>query len=181
MAAANWLTQDEDRAWRGWLAMSSLLRAQVGRDLHIECGLSEADFTVLVHLSEAPHGRLRMTELANVLGWSKSRTSHQISRMHSRGQVDREDCPNDARSSYAVLTGRGRDEIDRAAPLHVGSVRRHLIDVLDASQLEAMAEITNQVVAHLHHHRGACEPSAVDSSQTPCPTLGPPSDDGFCG
>jgi DNA-binding MarR family transcriptional regulator len=162
--------------------MSGMLRAQISRDLHTECGLSEADFMVLVHLSEAPEGRLRMTELANVLGWSKSRTSHQISRMHSRGQVEREDCPNDARSSYAVLTGRGRDEIDRAAPLHVESVRRHLIDLLDRSQLNAMAEITNQVVSHLQQHRGACEPSTVvDGILPPCPTLGPPSDDGYCG
>jgi DNA-binding MarR family transcriptional regulator len=163
--ATEWLTPEEDRAWRGWLAMSELLRTQIGRDLQGETGLSDADFAVLVHLSEAPGSRLRMSELAGALRWSKSRLSHQYARMEGRGLVRREGCPNDARSSFAALTPSGRREIERAAPLHVDSVRRHLIDLLDDHQLACIGEVATTVVAHLLALGAGREPKAL-----PCPT-----------
>lgn len=152
-----WLSAKEDRAWRGWLAMSDLLRGQIGRDLQTETGLSEADFAVLVYLSEASGARLRMSELGSVLHWSKSRLSHQLTRMEARGLVCREGCPSDARSAFAVLTPCGRREIERAAPLHVESVRRHLIDLLDARQVVELGAIADTVVAHLLEQAGSCE------------------------
>jgi DNA-binding MarR family transcriptional regulator len=171
MAEPRWLNQDEDRAWRGWLTMSSLLRAQVARDLQSECGLSDSDFAVLVHLSEAPGGRQRMNELAGALGWSKSRVSHQCSRMAVRGLVGREGCPEDARSAYATLTASGRAEIERAAPRHVESVRRHLIDLLDPEELGALRQISAKVIGHLSEVGLPCE-TEVGSlvALPPCPT-----------
>jgi DNA-binding MarR family transcriptional regulator len=190
MTAPRWLTSDEDRAWRGWMAMSSKLRAQLARDLQAECGMSDADFAILVLLSESPAQRMRMTELALALGWSKSRLSHQYSRMVVRGLVAREDCPEDARSTYAVLTPCGRREIEEAAPRHVDSARRHLIDLLDPEQLQALTAITSQVLVHLNptDDPGTCPtdacptdacptdacPTDVDVMLPPCPTTGSP-------
>ena len=85
MDATQWLTPAEDRAWRAWLAMSERLRSQIGRDLLADSGLSDADYMVLVHLSEATDHRVRMTDLAARLNWSKSRLSHQLARMQARG------------------------------------------------------------------------------------------------
>lgn len=154
-----WLTPDEDRAWRGWLTMQDLLRSQVARDLQQDCGMSDADYMVLVILSEHEEGVMRMTELAAGLKWSKSRLSHQIGRMESRGLVRRADCPSDGRGSLAVLTDDGRAEIERAAPWHVASVRRHLIDLLQPHQLQALAEIADVVVTHLRDP-GECQITA---------------------
>jgi DNA-binding MarR family transcriptional regulator len=145
-----WLTPEEDQAWRAWLAMAERLRAQVARDLLVDSGLSDADYMVLVHLSEGDGRRVRMHDLAARLNWSKSRLSHQLARMQARGLVDREECPSDARGAFAVLAPAGLAEIERAAPMHVASVRRHLIDVLDADELAQLASIAERVVAHLH-------------------------------
>jgi DNA-binding MarR family transcriptional regulator len=149
VAAPRWLDQQEDRAWRGWLLMSDVLRWQLFKDLQEEAGLSDADFAVLVYLSEAEDSRLRMTDLAAALRWSKSRLSHQFTRMEGRGLVRRQNCPEDGRTTYAVLTTCGRREITRAAPLHLASVRRNFIDLLDRGQLAALAEITEVVSRHL--------------------------------
>ncbi len=145
----HWLNEQEDRAWRGWLGMQNLLRSQIARDLQQECGLSDTDYMVLVHLSESAGGEVRMSDLATLLRWSKSRLSHQVGRMEARGLLTRTGCPTDARGSMAVLTGSGRAEIQRAAPFHVASVRRHLIDLLPPDQLEALTEIAAIVVDHL--------------------------------
>ena len=150
-----WLTPSEDRAWRAWLAMTERVRAQIARDLLVDSGLSDADYMVLVHLSEAEGRRVRMNDLAARLNWSKSRLSHQLARMQARGLVQREECPSDARGAYAVLGACGLAEIERAAPMHLASVRRHLIDVLDAEQLSQLSAIAELVVGQLRTH-GAC-------------------------
>ncbi|MHB1536278.1 MAG: MarR family winged helix-turn-helix transcriptional regulator [Acidimicrobiales bacterium] len=148
MTETRWLEPEEQRAWRAWLAMSELLRSQIGRDLQAEAGLSEPDLAVLVHLSESPDHQMRMTDLAERLRWSKSRLSHQVGRMEARGLLRREGCPSDARGSFAMLTSGGVEEIRRAAPAHVASVRRHLIDVLDAGQLEQLTLIAERLAEH---------------------------------
>ena len=96
-----------------------------------------------------------MNDLAARLNWSKSRLSHQLARMQARGLVQREECPSDARGAYAVLGACGLAEIERAAPMHLASVRRHLIDVLDAEQLSQLSTIAELVVGQLRTH-GAC-------------------------
>jgi DNA-binding MarR family transcriptional regulator len=106
--------------------MSERVRSQIARDLLVDSSLSDADYMVLVHLSEAEDRRVRMTDLADRLNWSKSRLSHQLARMQARGLVEREECPSDARGAFAVLGAGGLAEIERAAPKHVVSVRRHL-------------------------------------------------------
>jgi DNA-binding MarR family transcriptional regulator len=144
-----WLDPVEAGAWRAWMAMSELVRAHLARDLQQECGMSEPDYAVLVHLSEGPDHRIRMSDLAQELHWSRSRLSHQVARMEARGQVRKEGCPSDARGWFAVLTESGLDDIRRAAPLHVASVRRNLIDAMDPGQLVQLQAIAEGVVAHL--------------------------------
>jgi DNA-binding MarR family transcriptional regulator len=165
MEPTRWLTPAEDRAWRAWLAMAERLRSQIGRDLQADSALSDADYMVLVHLSEAGDHRMRMTDLAARLNWSKSRLSHQLARMQARGLVERDECPSDARGAFAVLGPCGLAEIEQAAPRHVASVRRHLIDVLDETQLEQLAAIGERVVEHLRGE-SACQAAVAPAAPT---------------
>jgi DNA-binding MarR family transcriptional regulator len=129
--------------------MRALLDLQLARDLTRETGLSEADYDVLSTLSETDGHRLRLSELATHMLWSKSRLSHHITRMQQRGLVNREDCSDDARGSVIVLTAGGRRAIGEAAPGHVESVRRHLIDLLTDNELAALEALSHRVVDHL--------------------------------
>src|ERR1700687_2886498 len=108
-----WLDEREARACRGFIHMSELLRAQLERELQSDSGLSDADYVILVMLSESENRAMRMTDLAAELLWSKSRLSHQVSRMEERGLVERTNCPSDARGAFATLTDAGFDQITR--------------------------------------------------------------------
>jgi hypothetical protein len=66
--------------------------------------------------------------------------------------------PSDARGTFAVLDPCGLAEIEAAAPKHVESVRRHLIDVLDAEQLGHLAAIADQVLQRLCDGQSCEEP-----------------------
>jgi DNA-binding MarR family transcriptional regulator len=144
-----WLTEREDRAWRGYRRMRTLLDLQLGRDLMRESGLSEADYDVLSGLSETEGRKMRLSELATQMLWSKSRLSHHITRMEQRGLVRREECSEDARGSVVALTDAGWNAIVAAAPGHVASVRRHLIDLLTAGEIDALAALSRRVVDRL--------------------------------
>ena len=147
-----WLTDDEQRAWRAYIQLAQLLMRQLDRDLH-PFGLSMHDYEILVELSEAPMNRLRMTDLADRTAQSRSRLSHQISRMESRGLVVREGCEGDKRGTFAVLTELGAETIGRVAPHHVASVRRHFIDGLAADGLGTLTDACEPVLDRLRKTR----------------------------
>jgi len=148
-AEPDWLSAEEARAWVGYRRMRALLDLQISRDLAHDSGLSDADYDVLSTVSESPEQMLRLGDLAAHMLWSKSRLSHQISRMEQRGLVARQDCAADGRGAMLTLTEAGWQAIRSAAPPHVDSVRRHFIGLLSAGQIQMLGDLTETVVEHL--------------------------------
>ncbi|WP_084956413.1 MarR family winged helix-turn-helix transcriptional regulator [Thermoactinospora rubra] len=148
MTAPRWLTPEEQRAWRAHLALHKLLMHRLDRELH-EFGLSINDYEILVNLSESPEHRMRMSDLAEATIQSRSRLSHQISRMEAKGLVKRQECADDRRGTFAVLTDEGWETIERVAPHHVAGVREHFIDRLTPEQVEAIERAYSPIVTHL--------------------------------
>jgi DNA-binding MarR family transcriptional regulator len=144
-----WLSTTEEQAWRGLLRAFEQLVTRTGRPLQSHFGLSAADYTVLAELTRTPEGRLRVLELAKVLGWEKSRVSHHMARMSKRGLVEREVCAYDRRGVYVSVTPLGREAIEEAAPRHVEDVRRLFLDHLTDGQIALLAEITDGLVDNL--------------------------------
>ncbi|MDX2701752.1 MarR family transcriptional regulator [Streptomyces sp. PA03-6a] len=148
-----WLTADEQRAWRTYLEVGTLLLHQLGRDLE-PFDLTINDYEILVNLSESPEHRMRMSDLARATLQSKSRLSHQISRMENAGLVRRENCESDRRGLFAVLTDEGWETMRRVAPHHVAAVREHFIDLLPAEDQAALRKALTPVVEHLRAVHG---------------------------
>lgn len=144
-----WLSPDEQRAWRSWLAASALLNERLSRDLQASHGLTLADYEILVWLSEHPERRLRMSELAERTLASRSRLSHQVDRMERAGLVERQQCDDDRRGAFAVLTPAGYDAIVAAAPDHVASVRANLVDALAPEEFLALGEACRKITEAL--------------------------------
>ena len=132
-----WLSEHEQTLWRGWITASMLLPDRLSRDLQEQHGLTGTDYQILVELSESPERRMRMSTLADRTLLSRSRLSHQVDRMTKAGLVERQECEQDGRGMFAVMTDHGWATIVNAAPDHVESVRRHLIDRLTAEEFEA--------------------------------------------
>jgi len=149
VGSPRWLTAPQERSWRRYRRMRTLLDLQIARDLHRESGLSEADYDVLSTLSEKPEGCWRARDLAAQLLWSTSRLAHHVGRMEQRGLVARRPCPDDARGALISLTEQGRATLRKAAPPHVASVRRHMIDLLTAEEVAALDTIAGKVITYL--------------------------------
>ncbi|MHC5904284.1 MarR family winged helix-turn-helix transcriptional regulator [Streptomyces sp. S6] len=144
-----WLTPEEQRAWRGFLRLNDRLRGNLARSLQAESNVSAADFAVLVELTDVPDGRRRILDLARALEWEKSRMSHHIARMVKRGLVERDECVEDGRGAFAVITAEGRAMIEVAAPRHVRSVRELFLDHVTPAELRMLAEVSERVVGKI--------------------------------
>ncbi|MFD7259700.1 MarR family winged helix-turn-helix transcriptional regulator [Streptomyces sp. NPDC059874] len=151
--ATRWLTDAEQCAWRTHLDVSRLLMHQLEKDLQ-PFGLTNNDYEILVNLSESADHRMRMSDLATATLQSKSRLSHQITRMEAAGLVVRVNCESDRRGLYAVLTDEGMETMRKVAPHHVASVRRHFIDMLSKEDLAALRASLTPVADHLRDTRG---------------------------
>lgn len=150
MGGVRWLSGPEDRAWRGYRRMRTLLDLRLARDLTDGSGLSEPDYDVLSTLTERPGPQWRASELATHLLWSSSRLAHHVGRMERRGLVRRMPCPDDGRGAVITLTDQGRAVLEQAAPGHVESVRRNFIDLLTPAEVDTLAAIAEKVTARLN-------------------------------
>ena len=117
MTEVPWLEPDQEQAWRSLQFMQMRLEGALARQLATESGLSYPDYLVLVALTDRADGRMRMFELAEQLGWERSRLSHQVGRMAERGMVAKEKCGDDRRGAFVVVTTRGARVCRPAAKL----------------------------------------------------------------
>src|SRR3954466_10116264 len=145
-AGTQWLTAEEQRAWRAYLESTKVLMDALDRQLQREAGMPHAYYEILVRLSEADGRALRMSELAASTRSSRSRLSHAVSRLEERGWVVREDCATDRRGQVARLTDAGFATLSAAAPGHVSAVREILIDPLTAGQLDQLTAIGEAIL-----------------------------------
>jgi DNA-binding MarR family transcriptional regulator len=133
-----WLTAEEQRVWRDYLDVMRRLMDRLNRQLVDEAGMSLPEYEVLVQLSESPHRRLRMSELADLVVNSRSRLTHTVNRLEERGFVVREECQDDRRGILCVLCDAGFAALEGAAPGHVEAVRSIVFDPLDAEDIAGL-------------------------------------------
>ena len=148
-----WLTAREERVWRRWQTLNARLSATLHRELQDDAGLSMPDYEVLVHLTDSREGRIRVTDLARLLQWERSRVSHHVTRMESRHLVQRAECAEDGRGAFIVITPQGRAAIEQAAPGHVNTVRRLIFDALSPEEIDALATVIDKALAQLNNQQ----------------------------
>jgi DNA-binding MarR family transcriptional regulator len=149
MAETRWLSQDEQRTWRAFLGACQLLFDELERELQRDAGMSHAYYEILVNLSEAPGRVMRMSDLADRSLASRSRLSHAAARLEGLGWIERLDCPEDKRGSYARLTDTGFAVLEQAAHGHVETVRTNLFDQLTPDQVDQLGAISQAILDHL--------------------------------
>jgi DNA-binding MarR family transcriptional regulator len=158
-----WLSDDEQAAWRAFLMTHQLLAAELDRQLQRDAGMPHTYYAILVTLSERPDKTLRLSELADALGYSLSRLSHAIARMEEAGWLRRRPCSADRRTTWAVVTEAGVAALAAAAPGHVQAVRENLFDDLTPDQVDQLRAIFEKTLVRLREKRSTCATPA-----TPC-------------
>jgi DNA-binding MarR family transcriptional regulator len=147
--AGPWLDEDRQRAWRAFMRVQLRMSFEMNRQLQADSGLSLADYDVLTALSGAPGARLPVTVLAAEIGWERSRVSHQVKRMSSRGLVRCDLAPADRRVTEVTLTAEGRSATEAAAVGHVDLVRRLFFDGLPPDLLGPLSVALEKIYENI--------------------------------
>ena len=141
------LSEAQMRAWRAFLGASTLVSARLNHELDEAAAISMYEYEILVRLFESEAGRVRMSQLADQVSYSRSRLTHTVGRLERAGYVLRSSCPNDRRGVYAHLTKAGYEFLAQTAPIHLDGVRRHLIDRFTPSELATLTELLEKITA----------------------------------
>ena len=149
-----WLSDVEQTAWRAYLDGTRLLIQALDHQLSAESELSFTDYELLVRLSEAAQGRLRMRDLADATLSTRSGITRAVTRAERAGWVKRVVCDDDRRGMNAELTEAGREKLAASAPGHVAAVRANLLDLLTPEQLGQLTEIGGRLRQHLAPRSG---------------------------
>lgn len=155
-----WLTSEERATWVRLTAVLELLPAVLDSQLRRDAGLTYFEYYLLAMLSEAPGRTLRMTALAQRTNATLPRLSHVVRRLEDRGLVTRFPCPEDGRATNTRLTDTGWDAVASAAPGHVGTVRRLVVDALTAGQLAELGDIAEALLSRLDPEGRMTAPAA---------------------
>src|SRR6478752_10048835 len=146
------LTADQQRTWLAYMRVQLRLTYEMNRQLQADSNLSLPDYDVLIALRYAPRGQMQITELAAGIGWERSRLSHHLRRLESRGLVDLRPAESDRRATEITLTDAGWDEITFASHGHVELVRKLFFDGVPDGLLEplttALESVYDQLVEH---------------------------------
>ncbi len=140
-SSPRWLSEEEQAGWVGTVGLMWLLPAPLDAQLQRDSGLTLFEYMVMSRLSMSEHRAMRMSELSMATASRPSRLSNVVGRLEKRGWITREPDPCDGRGTVATLTAEGFEQVRRAAPGHVGAVRRYVVDRLTPAQLQALAEI----------------------------------------
>ena len=139
------LSEAQMRAWRAFLGASTLVSARLNHELDEAAAISMYEYEILVRLFESEAGRVRMSQLADQVSYSRSRLTHTVGRLERAGYVLRSSCPNDRRGVYAHLTKAGYEFLAQTAPIHLDGVRRHLINRFTPSELATLTELLEKI------------------------------------
>jgi len=172
-----WLTPEEQRAWRAYIAAAHLLEDALDRQLQQDAGMPHLYYSILANLSDEPEHRLRMTDLAERTKITRSRLTYAVARLEKDGLIRRENCQWDKRGSIAALTDEGMAVLERTAPGHVETVRTLLFDNLTEDQVRQMEEIFTGVVRALEEDEGRAAADEVPwrRRSSPCTSSSSPS------
>ena len=147
------LEPEQWELWNSWMQAQRLLARELDRDLQRDYGISKAEFSVLVTLHRAAEGQMRVGELAESLGWEKSRVAHQLTRMENRELVDRT-ANRSGRRIGIRLTAKGRTAVENAILGHANNIRRYFFETLTPEQAAAIHVWSRQIVDRIEARCG---------------------------
>jgi DNA-binding MarR family transcriptional regulator len=140
------LGSSELGAWRGMLRVHSALVKALDAELLEAHGLPLTSYEVLITLDAAPDHRRRMSELADSVLLSRSGMTRLVDRLERDGLLERDQCADDGRGWFAVLTERGSDLLAQARATHLAGVRERFLRHFGEDELRRLAEGWDRVV-----------------------------------
>lgn len=143
-------------AWEIYFTTTARLTERIEASLKCQCGLSMPEYSVLLMTDRAGDDGIRPSHLAHQVVFSRSRLTHTMKRLESRGLISRRPCHGDGRGGLVFLTPDGKRLFDEAAIVQRDVIRRLFLDDITAEEIDTLTTLFTRVSARIDH-------------DTPCP------------
>lgn len=140
-------------AWTHFVLSYNQIMRVLEPEMTARADLTLSQYDVLLRLSEAAEGRMKMTELAEAIVYSTGGLTRLVERMWRAGLVDRDQSAEDRRVVYAALTEEGRRRLQVASRVHMDGVARHFARYLADDEVDAVSRF----LARLHGASQGCD------------------------
>lgn len=139
---------DERRleVWRQFLVAHEAVLRTLEHELREERALPLGWYEVLLRLSRAEGGRLRMRELAKGILLTPSGLTRLADRMAEAGLIERVSCPTDRRGAFATITPAGKRRLRNAAGVHLRGVQEHFASLVDDEDVEVLSRVLSRMI-----------------------------------
>jgi len=142
---------DDERAdtWRHYLAASAQLVDRLDHELQQHHDIALVDYEILNELHDAPGKRLRMSDLASQVFVSRSRLTYRIDRLVEVGMVTREECEDDRRGMWAIITDPGTEAYQAARISHQAAIDAWFFDQMSEDEMRSCRAVMGRIAAKL--------------------------------
>jgi DNA-binding MarR family transcriptional regulator len=154
------LDAEETAFWYSYMKVLLRVRYEMNRQLRADSGISLSDFDVLLALTSGPDDRLQLTQLAERIGWERTRASHHARRMATRGLVTVAPSPTDGRATDVTLTSAGRATLRAASAGHTELIRTMFFGGVEPEAAEQLTTTLSRIYENLLAHSSS--PGRVD-------------------
>ena len=136
---------DRLEAWRLFLHSHSTITRRLDADLIAAHGLTLRDYEVLLYLSREPDGRMRPSDLTNMVILTRSGITRLLAGLEEAGLIRREACPSDRRVIWATLTEEGRERLQQARPTHLDGVAELFTERFGEEELDTLRRLLDRL------------------------------------
>lgn len=144
------LTDDQRDLWRSFVRVQAGLTRRLDESLRHETGIGMNAVELLWVLAIARGNKMRMTDLADHLVFTRSGVTRLVDRLERDGLVVRENADDDLRGRYTTLTRKGFDLFERAAATHVDDLRELFFCELDERRAKQLTSVLERLDARLN-------------------------------
>lgn len=165
-----WLSENEQELWQIIREFLWQFPSAMDRQLTQDSNMQTGEYSVLAAISECPGSSYRPADIAEALRWDRSRLSHLLRRMESKGLISRHSDENDRRGQQIQLTDLGWQTVKEAAPSHVTFVREMLFDSLNPEESDALRSALPKILDALSVYNAGVSCKAGNSDgDSSCP------------
>ncbi len=132
--------------WRDVARFLSVAPRLLDEDLQRGANISLSEYAVLLHLSEAESGQLRVLELADLADLSGSHMTRIIGDLAKDGFVEKSRNPGDGRGIDVQITKAGLKRLRDAYPIHLASVRSRIMNQVEPKALSCFGDVMAAIV-----------------------------------
>lgn len=136
-------------AWELYFTTTARLTERIEAALKCQASLSMPEYSVLLMTDRAGEEGIRPSRLAHEVVFSRSRLTHTMKRLESRGLIERRPCQGDGRGGLVFLTLDGKTLFDKAALIQRAVIRRLFLDDITPEEVSTLTSLFTRVSARL--------------------------------